>query len=36
MNNIGYPCPEGFNQTDHFLDIISIDFRSEQLHKESR
>ncbi len=33
---LGFPCPSGFNQADHYLDIVSMDYRTEELEKESR
>jgi len=31
----GCPVPEGYNRADHYLDTISVDYRSLQLREES-
>ena len=34
--SLGAPVPEDFNPADHFLDAISVDFRSPELEAETR
>jgi ABC-type multidrug transport system ATPase subunit len=31
----GHPVPENFNPADHFLDVISVDFRTDELARAS-
>ena len=33
---VGYPVPTGFNPADYYLDIISVDYRSEDAKHESQ
>jgi ABC-type multidrug transport system ATPase subunit len=33
--NLGYKCPPGFNSADYFLDIVSMNYRSEEQKQES-
>jgi len=36
FESIGYPVPNHFNPADHFLDILSIDYRSEESEFETK
>lgn len=30
FKNGGFKCPEHFNQTDYYMDCISLDYRNEE------
>lgn len=36
FSSLGYPCPVQFNPADFFLDLVSVDYRSEEAERVSR
>jgi ABC-type multidrug transport system permease subunit len=36
FSSLGYPCPVQFNPADFFLDLVSVDYRSEEAENVSR